>query len=104
MTYFHKTNPLVPPPSLAIPAGKYIDIDAKFFTKPPKPVHGQLTPAGSGINYQPSEFVAAAPPMSLSTGSLKVNFGSYIYQPATGFDNAHNPYSDKRQRVESIFI
>jgi len=104
MTFYHKTNPLLPPPSLAIPQGKYIDIDEKFFTKPIKKVVGLLTHAGGNINYQPSEFVKPHTPMSLSTGTLKTNFNFYIYNPASGWDNAHNPYSDKRQRTEAIFI
>jgi hypothetical protein len=36
-------------------------------------------------------FVAPPTPIGLSTGSLKVNYGSYIYEQKTGYDANHSP-------------
>tara|TARA_R110000822_G_scaffold75724_2_gene182163 strand:+ start:2426 stop:2752 length:327 start_codon:yes stop_codon:yes gene_type:complete len=106
MTYYHKTAPLVVPPSLAIPAGKYIDIDEKFFTKTAiKRDDGILHHSGSNINYQPSEFVKQSPAViALETGSLKVNYGSYAYNQVVGWDDAHSPHASSKVENTRVFL
>ena len=106
MTYYHKTAPLVVPPSLAIPAGKYIDIDEKFFTKTDiKRDDGVLRRSGSNNNYQPSEFVKQIPSvLALETGTLKVNYGGYPYNQVVGWDDAHSPYASSKVENTRIFL
>tara|TARA_R110000868_G_scaffold189841_3_gene433425 strand:- start:115 stop:435 length:321 start_codon:yes stop_codon:yes gene_type:complete len=106
MTYYHRTAPLVVPTPLAIPAGKYIDIDQKFFTKTEiKRDDGVLRHAGSNINYQPSEFVKQTPSViALETGNLKVNYGSYAYNQVVGFDDSHQSFSSSKVENTRIFL
>jgi hypothetical protein len=80
------------PVQKAIPQGIFFDIDQKYYE--PKPENEtkerHLRPHGTNVNLQ-SEFVEAPTPLALQTGSLIVNYGSYIYQQRTGWDAAHVP-------------
>lgn len=84
-----------------IPFGKYIDIDEKYYKDVGIEVNTKyrsLKPHGHNVKYNPSEFVIQSPPLSLQTGSLKVNYGSYMYNQHTGYDDAHNRF-EKTQPV-----
>lgn len=98
MTFQYAQPHLNMPPQLAIPYGKFIDIDEKYY-KPQQPVPAidsfskgrELKPHGTNGTYQPTAFIQNSPSLALDAGSLKVNYGSYIYQQKTGFDYAHPP-------------
>lgn len=101
---------LQPPPTpLAIPYGKYLDIDQKYYESkdmsvPLEDIHSKgktLMPHGKNVQLR-SDFIQQPPPISLATGSLKVNYGSYIYQQKTGFDAAHSA-GLKTQPTEVMF-
>jgi len=95
MTFQYPQSAIQPPPQLSIPFGKFIDIDEKYhqLMVPQKAdSHGKgrtLIEHGKGVNNQPTEFVQQSPSMALDSGSLKVNYGSYIYDQLKGFDYAH---------------
>jgi hypothetical protein len=92
---YYQQPVVAPPPQLAIPFGKFIAIDEKYheLIKPQKTdsfSKGKtLVPHGKGVNYQPTGFVEYSPSLALDAGSLKVNYGSYIYDQLSGFDYAH---------------
>jgi hypothetical protein len=76
----------------AIPYGEFFGIDQQFYDpKPPNETkHRQLRPYGMNVNHKNFDgFVAPPTPIGLSTGSLKVNYGSYLFQQLTGTDAAH---------------
>ena len=95
MTFQHQQTTLQPPPQLAVPYGKFIDIDEKYhqlMTPQKTDSHGKgrtLAAHGKNVNYQPTDFVQHSPSLALDSGSLKVNYGSYIYDQLKGFDYAH---------------
>ena len=95
MTFQHQQTTLQPPPQLAIPFGKFIAIDEKYhelMVPQETDSHGKgrtLIEHGKGVNNQPTEFVQHSPSLALDSGSLKVNYGSYIYDQLKGFDYAH---------------
>ena len=102
----YQQNVIVPPPvQLAIPYGKFFDIDQKYYD----PVEIQqkdsfskglhLKVHGNNVNYQPTGFVQQSPNMALDNGSLKVNYGSYIYQQQTGYDANHGRF-EKTEPVQ----
>jgi len=105
MSYFHQTAPLVAPPTLAIPAGKYTEIDEKFYTKPVKRDDGIVHHSGSNVNYQSADFVKLVPSViALETGNLKVNFGSYTHNQTVGYDNAHPAHAGAKVENTRIFL
>ncbi len=88
----HPTPSLqIPPPSKFIPAGKFIDIDDKYYRPRDKEVflkHESFGNQGKPITthtirYAETGFVKKEPTLAL--GPMKVNYGSYIYQQRTGF-------------------
>lgn len=88
----YQSATLAPPVAKAIPYGQFFGIDQQFYD--PKPANEtkerHLRPYGMNVNHKnPNGFVAPPTPIGLSTGSLKVNYGSYIYQQQTGYDAAH---------------
>lgn len=96
MTFQYPQPTLNQPPQMAIPYGKFIDIDEKYYSpqKPLPAIHSfskgrELKPHGTNGSYQPTPFIEKTPPLALDEGGLKVNYGSYIYQQKTGFDYAH---------------
>ena len=101
----HYAQPILqpPPPPLAIPRGVYFGIDQQYY----EPQQANVTKDrvlkrhGTNVNLK-SDFVAPTPPISLDTGSLKVNYGSYIFQLRTGIDAAH-PANTKTAPVEVMF-
>jgi len=80
-----------PPPSKFIPAGKFIDIDDKYYRPQEKKYYLEQEAFGSqgkplqpySVKYGTSGFVKKAPTLPL--GPYVVNYGSYIYQQQTGF-------------------
>ena len=95
MTFQYPQSAIQPPPQLAVPYGKFIDIDEKYhqLMVPQKAdSHGKgrtLVEHGRDVNHQPTDFVQHSPSLALDSGSLKVNYGSYIYDQLKGFDYAH---------------
>ena len=89
----HATPALqVPPPSKFIPAGKFIDIDDKYYRPVDKYLleHESFGSQGKPlrthtVKYGTSGFVKQSIPLEVNGGRLKVNYGSYIYQQRTGF-------------------
>jgi hypothetical protein len=78
-----------------IPPGKFIDIDERYYQNNGELNHQQegfgmmgqpLKPYGENANYQPTPLIKQ--PGGLNE-SLKVNYGSYIYNQITGWDTAH---------------
>ena len=57
---------------------------------------------GKGVNYQPTEFVKHSPSLALDEGSLKLNYGSYIYSQLDGFDY-HHP-RDVKTIPQAVFM
>ena len=108
MTFQHQQTTLQPPPQLAIPFGKFIAIDEKYhelMVPQETDSHGKgrtLAAHGKNVNYQPTEFVQQSASMALDDGSLKVNYGSYIYDQLKGFDYAH-PRDVKTDPVAVFF-
>ena len=108
MTFQHQQTTLQPPPQLAIPFGKFIAIDEKYhelMVPQETDSHGKgrtLAAHGKNVNYQPTEFVQQSPSLALDGGSLKVNYGSYIYDQLKGFDYAH-PREVKAEPVAVFF-
>ena len=94
-----QTALVAPPPPVQkfIPYGKFTDIDERYYNPIPDPQPAaeifsrgrELRPHGDNVKYQPSGFVEHSPSLALDQGSLRVNYGSYIYQQQTGFDAAH---------------
>jgi hypothetical protein len=85
-----KQAALVAPVSLAIPRGQFFDIDQRYY-EPQEDnvvVNRSLKPHGSNVTLS-RDFVEPQTPLGLQTGSLVVNYGSYIYQQLTGSDAAH---------------
>ena len=78
-----------------IPAGKFIDIDEKYYTPTKTVLNHQpevfgnmgkpIKPYGENVNYQVTPFIEQEGSLSM----LKVNYGSYIYNQITGWDSAH---------------
>ena len=85
-----KQAALVPPVSLAIPRGQFFDIDQRYYEPQEDAVfvNRSLKPHGSNVTLNHG-FVEQSTPIGLQTGSLVVNYGSYIYQQQTGSDAAH---------------
>ena len=94
-----KQPSLMPPETaMAIPRGMYIDIDQKYYEPKEAAVFSNrsIKPHGENVNLK-SDFVKQSAPLSLQTGSLAVNYGSYIYQQKTGTDAAHPQGNEKVQ-------
>ena len=92
-----------------IPYGQFTAIDEKYYNpvevQPASDVFSrgrELKPHGENVKYQPSGFVEQSPSLALDSGSLRVNYGSYIYQQQTGFDLAHP--RDERPQDAVIFV
>jgi len=90
----HPTPALqAPVQSKFIPAGKFIDIDDKYYRPKDKEYFLKHETFGSQgkplqshtIRYGETGFVKQSQPLQLNGGVMKVNYGSYIYQQKTGF-------------------
>jgi hypothetical protein len=94
----YKQPALQAPTPLAIPQGKFIDIDQKYY------LPAELAPSvedihSRGRTLRPRKhdeaatggFVEPSTPIGLSTGSIVVNYGSYLFQKRTGSDANHMP-------------
>ena len=94
---------IAPTATKYIPPGVYLDIDQKYYESKPENVTKErhLKPHGSNVNLE-SPFIASSTPISLTTGSLKVNYGSYIYQQKTGWDAAHS--ADEKTQPVAVFF
>lgn len=97
-----------PPPSLAIPYGKFIEIDEQYH-KLIKPEKNDLFSSGRrlvkgslDVNHQPTDFVKQSPSLALDEGSLKVNYMGYLYNQKTGFDAHHN--RDVKTEPQPVFF
>ena len=101
-TYAQPT--LVAPVPKAIPQGVFIDIDQKYYE--PKEANEtkdrHLRPHGTNVNLNSNGFVEQTTPIGLESGSLRVNFGSYIYQQQTGFDANHT--QEERIMPTAVFF
>ena len=94
---------VAPPPPLAIPQGVYFGIDQQYYEPKEANVTKDRVLKRPGTNVQlRRDFVAPTQPISLDTGSLKTNYGSYIFQLRTGTDAAH-PANTKTAPVEVMF-
>jgi hypothetical protein len=108
MNQFYAQQAIQPPPQLAIPFGKFLDIDEKYhqLMMPQKAdSHSKgrtLAAHGKNVNHQPTPFVKQSASLALDAGSLKTNYGSYIYDQLKGFDYAH-PREVKTQPVAVFF-
>ena len=108
MTFQYPQTAIQPPPQLSIPFGKFIDIDEKYhqlMVPQETDSHGKgrtLAPHGKNVNYQPTDFVQQSPAMALDSGSLKTNYGSYIYDQLKGFDYA--PPRDVKPEAVATFV
>ena len=95
----HYNQPVLAPapPQLAIPQGKFFQIDQEYYE--PKDVEPSLEDIhskgrtllahGRNVNLKANGFIAPETPLGLESGSLKVNYGSYLYQQKTGYDAFH---------------
>lgn len=88
----YQSATLAPPVGKAIPYGQYFDIDQKYYEPQPanETKERHLRPHGTNVTLNAQGFIMAETPISLATGSLKVNYGSYLYQQLTGYDAAHS--------------
>ena len=92
-----KQQALIAPTAKYIPYGLFTEIDETYYNQKPvvAPVGdlfskgSSLKPHGENVNYQPSDFVKVSPSLALDSGSLRVNYGSYIYNQVEGWDQAH---------------
>jgi hypothetical protein len=97
---------LIPPVAKAIPYGQFFDIDQKYYEQQPanETKDRHLRPHGMNVNLKHSDgFVAPETPLSLDSGTLKVNYGSYLYQQRTGFTPAH-PADEKTPATVVLFM
>ena len=91
---------------LAIPAGKYIDIDQKYYEP------AELAPSTEDIHSRGRTlrprihdespvggFIEPETPIGLSTGSILVNYGAYLFQKRTGTDANHPPPVESAQNM-----
>jgi len=108
MSFQYPQSAIQPPPQLSIPFGKFIAIDEKYhelMTPQKTDSHSKgrtLAAHGKNVNYQPTDFVQYSPSLALDSGSLKTNYGSYIYDQIKGFDYAH-PREVKTEPVAVFF-
>ena len=100
MAYSNFNSPQLAAPTAHafIAPNKYIDIDEKFY-QPKEDVHPRQTgemfgrmgrpiqPYGTNVVYHSTAFVPKA--QGLTSENLKINYLSYLYNPITGFDQAH---------------
>ena len=100
MAYSNFNSPQLAAPQVHafIAPNKYIDIDEKFY-QPKEDVHPRQTgemfgrmgrpiqPFGTNVVYHSTAFVPKA--QGLTSENLKTNYLSYLYNPITGFDQAH---------------
>ena len=106
-----RQSAIVPPAPVKkfIPYGQYTEIDSRYYDPveviPAAEGLGrgrELRPHGDNVKYQPSGFVQQSPSLALDSGSLRVNYGSYIYNQQTGFDQAH-PRDERPAEVMRFF-
>jgi hypothetical protein len=89
----YQSATLAPPVGPAIPYGQFFDIDQKYYEAQPdnETKERRLRPHGTSVNLKNAEgFISYGTPISLSTGNLKTNYGSYLFQQLTGYDAAHS--------------
>jgi hypothetical protein len=89
---------IVPPDSKYIPAGKFLDIDQKYYQKHDKErintheAYGRqgkpLLPHGKNVSYQATNFVQKSPVLPLGH-TLNPNYNTYIYNQLTGSNPSH---------------
>ena len=86
-----------------IPPGAFIAIDEAYYMPQEANVTKERTlkPHGTNVTLK-ADFVPQESPISLSTGNLKVNYQSYIYQQQTGYQAGH-PADEKTQPVAVFF-
>ena len=97
------TVPTAGPVQKFIPAGTYIAIDEAYYMPQEANVTKERTlkPHGRNVTLK-ADFVPQETPISLSTGNLKVNYQSYIYQQQTGYQLGH-PADERTQPVAVFF-
>jgi hypothetical protein len=97
------TVPTAGPVQKFIPAGTYIAIDEAYYMPQEANVTKERTlkPHGTNVTLK-ADFVPQETPISLSTGNLKVNYQSYIYQQRTGYQLGH-PADERTQPVAVFF-
>jgi hypothetical protein len=101
----YQSATLAPPVAKAIPYGQFFDIDQKYYEPQPanETKERHLRPHGTSVNLKNAGgFVVAETPISLASGSLKVNYGSYLFQQLTGYDAAHP--ADVRTPATAVFM
>jgi len=101
----YQSATLAPPVAKAIPYGMFLDIDQKYYEPQPanETKERHLRPHGTNVNLKNAQgFIVQETPISLATGSLKVNYGSYIYQQRTGYDASHP--ADVRTPATAVFM
>ena len=97
------TVPTAGPVQKFIPAGTYIAIDEAYYMPQEANVTKERTlkPHGTNVTLK-ADFIPQETPISLSTGNLKVNYQSYIYQQRTGYQLGH-PADERTQPVAVFF-
>jgi hypothetical protein len=97
------TVPVAGPVQKFIPQGSYIAIDEAYYMPQEANVTKERTlkPHGRNVTLK-ADFVPQESPISLSTGNLKVNYQSYIYQQKTGYQSGH-PADERTQPVAVFF-
>ena len=111
MNRIDKQREIVPPAPVAkfIPYGMFTEIDQQYYdpveVQPASEVFSrgrELRPHGQNVKHHSVGFVEQSPTLALDSGSLRVNYGSYIYEQITGFDAAH-PRDEKIDPVVVFF-
>jgi|DEB0MinimDraft_4_1074332.scaffolds.fasta_scaffold22280_2 hypothetical protein len=97
------TTPVAGPVQKYIPPGMYVAIDEKYYQEqdPNVTKERKLKPHGTNVTLN-AGFVEQETPISLSTGGLRTNYQSYIYNQITGFQSGH-PASGKPEPVAVFF-
>ena len=111
MDRIDKQREIVAPPPVAkfIPYGMFTAIDQQYYdpveVQPASEVFSrgrELKPHGQNVKHHSVGFVEQSPTLALDSGSLRVNYGSYIYEQITGFDASHSR-NEKTAQVAVFF-
>jgi len=97
------TVPVAGPVQKFIPPGAFIAIDEAYYMPQDANVTKERTlkPHGRNVTLK-ADFIPQETPISLSTGNLKVNYQSYLYQQRTGYQAGH-PADERTQPVAVFF-